>query len=419
MHCAKREVAMSTTTTESVAYDSGQSLPFVDSRVYSDEAIFEQELENIWRKVWLPAVHESELAEPLDYRTLTIAREPIVIVRGDDRKVRAFRNVCPHRGNIIVRKPAGNLATAEPSGNASHMTCMFHAWQFDSHGRCVDIPRMKQGYQDRLKKEDVPLSAIHCEVGFGGFVWVSLNRAPMALADFIGKSCDIMTEELNTEPLDVFHYHKAFINSNYKLWHDTNSEFYHDYMHYFNRATSMMQKGYFERTYTAFPNGHATVGSMEVKYEAYHGAQERPLSFPGMPRNGWKMVDLFPGSTFNIRGSSLRVDTMTPIGPNLVMIEFRGIGLKRDTAEERAQRIRDHNTIWGPFGRNLHEDLLGITGQGVAMRPGTEPRHILHGRRENNTIHDEIGMRHYYTEWGRMMGRSPSDPMRKHGIAAE
>jgi methanesulfonate monooxygenase large subunit len=85
--------------------------------------------------------------------------------------------------------------------------------------------------------------------------------------------------------------------------------------------------------------------------------------------------------------------------------------LKRDTAEERAARVRDHNTIWGPFGRNLHEDLLGVTGQGRAMRDGSSGSHwVLHGREEGNGIHDEIGMRHFYAEWGRKMGRSASDP---------
>lgn len=395
-----------------------EALPFVDSRIYSEASIFEEELQKIWKKVWLATVHESELAQPLDYRTLTLAREPVIIVRGSDNQIRAFLNVCPHRGNLIVRRPSGNLGVAEPSGNANHMTCMFHAWQYDSLGRCVDIPRQKQGYQDRLDKSQVRLTALPCELAHGGVVWVSLDPAVMPLAEFIGDAFGIMREELDTEPLDVFHYHKAFIRSNYKLWHDTNSEFYHDYMHYFNRATSMMQKGYFDRRYTAFANGHCTVGSMEVKYDAYQGAVDRPLSFPGMPRNGWKMVDVFPGTTYNIRGSSLRIDTMTPLGPDLVMIEFRGIGLKRDTEDERARRIADHNTIWGPFGRNLHEDLLGITGQGVSMRPGTAPRRVLHGRRENLSIHDEIGMRHYYSEWARRTGRSPADPMGE-GIAAE
>ena len=53
------------------------------------------------------------------------------------------------------------------------------------------------------------------------------------------------------------------------------------------------------------------------------------------------------------------------------------------------------------------------------MRPGSTPRHILHGRRENNSIHDEIGMRHFYTEWARRMGRSPSDPLDGTLMAAE
>ncbi|MGA7333894.1 MAG: aromatic ring-hydroxylating dioxygenase subunit alpha, partial [Pseudolabrys sp.] len=63
-----------------------------------------------------------------------------------------------------------------------------------------------------------------------------------------------------------------------------------------------------------------------------------------------------------------------------------------------------------PFGRNLHEDLIGVQGQGTTTRTGCEPRRILHGRHENQTIHDENGMRHYYEEWGRWMNRLPSKP---------
>jgi methanesulfonate monooxygenase large subunit len=125
------------------------------------------------------------------------------------------------------------------------------------------------------------------------------------------------------------------------------------------------------------------------------------------------MVDLFPGMTYNLRTSVMRIDVSIPISPNEVLIEFRGLGLKRDTAEERTQRVFDHNMIWGPFGRNLHEDLLGVTGQGRALRKGTDSRYLLHGREENNTIHDEVGMRHYYAEWSRRMGRPAYDPYRE------
>ena len=67
-----------------VAYDTDQAIPFVDSRIYSDQSIFEEELEKIWKQVWLACVHESEVAAALDFRTLTIARTPVVIVRGPD-----------------------------------------------------------------------------------------------------------------------------------------------------------------------------------------------------------------------------------------------------------------------------------------------------------------------------------------------
>jgi methanesulfonate monooxygenase large subunit len=150
---------------------------------------------------------------------------------------------------------------------------------------------------------------------------------------------------------------------------------------------------------------------MQVKYDSYEGSGTRSVGWSGLAPGGWLLVDVFPGMTFNLRTSVLRVDTAIPIGPNELVIEFRGLGLKKDTADERAARIRDHNAIWGPFGRNLHEDLLGVQGQGLAMSDErTGAKWVLHGREEGSTIHDEVGMRHYYAEWGKRMGRAASDP---------
>jgi len=395
----------------------GPELSFVDSSIYTDPEIFELELEKIWRRTWLLAVHESELPNRYDYRTLTIAREPVMIVRGEDDKVRAFLNVCPHRGAQLLRAPAGNLADASPSGSQKHITCMFHAWQFNAQGECTSIPRRKAGYQDRLACSDVSLRPVACEVGFGGFVWLHLDPANAPpLKDYVGASFDALSPHLDAEPLEVFHHHKAIVKTNYKLWHETNSEFYHDYMHHFNRVTSMQQPGYYDRRYDAFPNGHVTVSSMEVKYTAYERGEvslaesRAAVSFPGLENNAWKLLDLFPGITVNLRGSAVRIDTMTPLAVDKVLIEFRGVGLKSDTPEVRQKRVRDHNTIWGPFGRNLPEDLLGVTLQGLGLRHGNEPLNLLHGREENASIHDEIGLREYYEEWSRRMGRDARAP---------
>jgi methanesulfonate monooxygenase large subunit len=386
---------------------------YVDTRVYTDHGIFQEEIEKIFNRVWLPVCHESELPNPYDYRTAGVAGfKPIVVVRGPDNKIRTFLNVCPHRGNIIVRSPAGTLTKAEPSGNPKHMTCMFHGWQFDAFGRCVEIPREEQGYQGRVCRAGVGLREIRTEVAYGGFVWVNLDDDCEPLANYIAGAFDFMSQELDTEPLEIFHYQKSIIRTNYKLWHETSREFYHDYMHYHNRATGMLQKGYFDRKYTVFPNGHAATGLTTITYEAYEGSKDRVLTFPGMPKNGWKQVNIFPACTYSLRASCLRVSVMTPINERETLIEIRGLGLKSDTPKEREERILDHDTIWGPFGRNLHEDLLAVQNQSIAMREGSGSKYLLIAREENSTIHDEIGLRSYFAEWTRRMGRMASDPTR-------
>ncbi len=103
-------------------------------------------------------------------------------------------------------------------------------------------------------------------------------------------------------------------------------------MHYHNRVTGF-NDAYFARKNEAFEHGHIVVGTFEVNYEKYEGFESRAaLSFPYLPPNQWYMIDMFPGMNFNLRGSALRCDVVTPLGPDKVMIEFRGLGLKRDTA---------------------------------------------------------------------------------------
>jgi methanesulfonate monooxygenase subunit alpha len=335
----------------------------INSLIYSDHSLYEQEQENIFSKVWVPMCHISEMYNKGNFRTTQIAGVN-VIAWNTGNGVKAYRN-------HTINKPSGTLA----------------------------VPMVS------LEPE------LHCEVKHGGMVWVTLDPNPTQSVDeWTAGAFDCIADAIDTEEMEVFHYHKAVIDTNYKLWHDTNSEFYHDFMHYFNRVSGFNDE-YFARKNIPFDNGHVNVSSFTVNYEEYDGFEDRgELSFPNLPPNQWYMVDLFPGYNFNLRGSAYRSDSVTPLGPNKVLIEFRGYGLKKDTPEERQTRIKHHNSIWGPFGRNLHEDLIGVAGQGTTMREGTEPRNILHGRHENSTIHDEVGMRHYYAEWSKWMQLDASNP---------
>ena len=375
---------------------------YVHTGVYTDPALFREEQDKIFNRCWIIACHESELPQPFDYRTFRHpGGAPLIVVRGDDGQVRSFYNICPHRGNTLLYAPTGNARTVR---------CIFHSWAFDTRGRCISISRGEQGYQDRYACADAGLREVKTSVGYGGFVWVNVDDDAPSLAEYIGDALGSLADFISM-PLEVFHYHQAVVDTNYKLWHDTNSEFYHDYMHYFNRITGMQQPGYFDRKYTSYPNGHAAVGSMAVRYDAYEGGADRGVGWPGLAPGGWVLVDIFPGMTFNLRTSVLRMDTAIPLGPDKLLIEFRGLGLKSDTPAERDQRVRHHNQIWGPFGRNLHEDLLGVHGQGQAMRRASGSEWVIHGREENMTIHDEGGMRHFYAEWSRRMQRPADAPL--------
>jgi len=178
---------------------------YVDTRIYTDEGLFREEQQKIFDKCWIIAWHESEVPNPFDYRVFRHpGGEDVIVIRGDDGTVRAFFNVCPHRGNTLLY---------DPVGNAKRITCIFHAWSFDSKGDCIDISRANEGYQDRLCKADVGLRNVRCEIGFGGFVWVNIDDQAVTLKEYIGDALDMLGPYME-QPMEVFHYHKAVVNTN-------------------------------------------------------------------------------------------------------------------------------------------------------------------------------------------------------------
>ncbi|MBS38259.1 MAG: methanesulfonate monooxygenase [Thiotrichales bacterium] len=392
------------------------SLPpthYVDSRIYTDQTLFEEEREKIFEKVWSLVCHESEVPNAYDFRRCQhMSGKELLVIRGKDKKIRTFYNQCPHRGNVIA---------FEPSGNAKRLTCIFHLWSFDTKGNCVEITREKEGFQDRLSKKDVGLREVKTDLSAGGFVWVNIDDDCGPLEEFIDGSLDCFQHEFSTKPLEIISYHKAIVPSNYKLWHDTNRELYHEYLHRHNRMVAVMQPGYFDRLYHIFSNGHMSADPMDTRYDAYegYGGEQRKLGWPGGGDTIHKFSDLFPVMTFNLRPPALRIDTMVPLGPDKTIIEYRGLGIKGDTPAERAERFCDHNAVWGPFGRNLSEDQIAVVGQMMAIKTGRDNSYILHGREENGA-HDDICLRHYYSEWSKRMGRSAADPFNEQAaVAAE
>ena len=360
---------------------------WIDQKIFSDSKISSEEQQKIFKNVWVPVCHESELPEAYDFRTSSIGNENIIILRAADNKVHAYLNVCPHRGMLIERRPQGTFLEGQASGNPKRITCMFHAWQFDMKGNCVYVAREKEGYQDRFSKDEAGLRRLRCEIKYGGFVWVNMNDRPsVSLDDWVGAPLKVLADAIDDEPLEVFHYHKEILSTNFKLNHDRTIQFHQDFM----RQSG--DSGLSSTRNNDFEYGHAVAGTFGKQ-----GNGQDSLTFPKMKPGQWFMVDLFPGFNFSLHGSALSVSTITPLGPDEVMVEYRGLGLKSDTDEARGARVKHHNSIWSPF------TIGGSFVRSDEASKSEDP--------------DEQSLRQYYNEWGRWMKRHPEDLNKSYAAA--
>lgn len=382
---------------------------YVDAQVYVDQDLFEEERRKIFACTWKFACHESELPQPGDFRTIEHVGLPIVIVRGPDGEIRSFLNACSHRGALLV---------TEPRGNAKHLTCFFHLWSYDTKGRCIEITRDEAYEQCNLKKEDCGLRAIRTAQKLG-MVFINLDDEAPDFGSFVGDAMADLEEPMGTHPMEVFHYHRVLMHANWKQWHETNMELYHEWGHVVNRTTSVAVPGYHDRKWKIHPNGHGSLEPLKVQYGKYKGWEQREdLNLPGLSPGEFRVVDIFPNTTVIIRATTVRIDTSIPIAPGVTLLEQRGLGLKGDSASDRAQRQHHHNQFWGPFGRNLAEDVIFVEAVERTNRHGAA-RYGIIARQEDLMSQDDEIMRAYYRTWGRYMNRSAANPLKPAGVHTE
>lgn len=138
----------------------GWSLP---AWTYHDEEFHQVELDRVFRPSWQVVCHISDIAGPGDWHTLDYCGESVILVRGADDVLRAFTNVCRHRGSRLVDGA---------SGCAKKLVCPYHAWTYDLDGRLTGVPdRASYPTLDRNRAGLVP---VELEV-WRGFIFVRLE----------------------------------------------------------------------------------------------------------------------------------------------------------------------------------------------------------------------------------------------------
>src|SRR5712691_5314185 len=116
------------------SYDSTAKLDqasTIPAAWYTDERVFELEKQTVFSRSWQFAARVDQLRDAGDFVTTEIAGEPIVIVRGNDKQLRGFFNVCRHHAAAVM---------TEPAGHASQMRCPYHGWTYSLEGELKGTP---------------------------------------------------------------------------------------------------------------------------------------------------------------------------------------------------------------------------------------------------------------------------------------
>jgi phenylpropionate dioxygenase-like ring-hydroxylating dioxygenase large terminal subunit len=149
---------------------------------YTSQDYFEQEKARVFRRKWLNVGHILQVPKPGDYVVvdLRIADTQLVVIHGKDGVMRAFHNMCSHRGAPVAWDAQGSCK--------GYLACRFHGWVYDTTGKLVHVSDAENF--PSVKAEDNGLAAVHCEM-WQGFIFVNLAPRPEeTLLTYLGPVAD-------------------------------------------------------------------------------------------------------------------------------------------------------------------------------------------------------------------------------------
>ena len=289
------------------------------SRLYHDPRVFERETGGIFHRSWIQVAHAEELERPGDYITYTIGGQDVLVVRGTDGTLRAFYNVCQHRGHDLLKG----------SGNVKRIVCPYHAWTYRLDGRLQGAPYAEHSTHFDLSR--ICLSAVRVEE-FCRFVFVNLDRDARPVSEsYPGLADEVRRYTANIKRLTHAHRCAFDIAANWKVVVENYLECYHCYKVHPSLSHDFDMEDY----------GYVLNGNYTSVY-GYQREGTRPSSFDfsgasqSVQCNWWiwpyLMWEQFPG-----RGS-IMVYNHVPLGPErtLQVVDFY-FEDKRGTDYERGQ----------------------------------------------------------------------------------
>lgn len=197
--------------------EEAQALP---GEWYTNPALYELELERIFRHDWVYVARAEEVAQPGDWFRTEVGGEPIMLVRGDDDQIRALSRVCPHRFMDVLGRSEGD------KGHADGFVCPYHSWAYDFAGGLSGAPLMTRSARFERERDGYCLRSYKTE-SWHGFVFVNLDPDAEPLAPRLAEAEEVVAPY----GLDEWRYVGGVAwpesEANWKLVMDNGRECYH------------------------------------------------------------------------------------------------------------------------------------------------------------------------------------------------
>jgi 3-phenylpropionate/trans-cinnamate dioxygenase alpha subunit len=148
----------------------------LNSTIFSDPSIYQDELEKVFGQAWLQVAHDSLLPNHNDFFLSYMGEDPVIVTRDAKGEVHVFLNMCRHRGNRVVRAD---------DGNAKNFMCTYHGWTFSNEGKLVSVPGLQEAYYGELDVENLGLVEAISDT-YAGIIFATWAHDAPSLEAYLG-----------------------------------------------------------------------------------------------------------------------------------------------------------------------------------------------------------------------------------------
>jgi Rieske 2Fe-2S family protein len=274
-------------------------------RLYIDPRVLEVEQESIFERTWQLAGHISALPSPGSYVTTRAGSQPVLVVRDEEHELRAFKNVCRHRGSRLL-SGSGQCKQA--------IRCRYHGWTYKLDGSLIGVPE-GLSFEEKIDKSKFGLMPARVEV-ICGLVFVNLDPDATPLAELVGDLPQRLAP-YRIETLEPFSTGDGSQPANWKLVVDNYVEGYHIPIAHPGLMRMLDYKHYDIEVYDNYVWFDAPMRSKPSsnRLERLYGKLVTPM--PGLgegDRAIWRYVFIYPNTTIDLYPDQVNTWQLFPDG---------------------------------------------------------------------------------------------------------